>query len=87
MVRSIELKDEKVLIPSSNALKKQHDYIVDCCRKDGYVPKLVEVDSYDTQVLMIQLKRGIGFFSDYDVTRTKDSLKKFIETTNVYNKE
>jgi len=81
-VRSIELKDEKILIPNKDILKKQHEYIVECCRKDGYEPNLVEADSFDTQVLMVQLGKGIGFFSDYEITQSKKSDIKFVKLTN-----
>jgi DNA-binding transcriptional LysR family regulator len=89
-IAATELKNEKIILPKRESFQKHYDYILNCCRQDGFDPIVIEVDSFETQLLLTELGRGISFYPDSDGLTKKYQTITFLkinQTHHQYNIE
>lgn len=85
-VDSIELCQETICVAKKSSAPNLYRYAISCCRKDGYEPNVIEVDSFETQKLLARLGKGIGFFPDTKYLTTNETELSFVKLTNTNHK-
>lgn len=75
------LADYEILIIDDNISVNHRKYITECCIKDGFVPHIRKISSYNEQIIRTRFNNTVSFFPE---THTVNSFKdiKFIKLRN-----
>ena len=75
------LAEYEVLIISDKASVNHRKYITECCIKDGFVPHIRGISSYNEQIIRTRFNNAVSFFPE---THASNSFKdiKFIKLHN-----
>lgn len=85
-VDSIELAQETICSVMKRNAPYLYEFSLESCRKDGYEPRFLEVDSFDNQKLAAQLGKAVAFFPDSELYNKNEDELKYIKLKNTCHK-
>ncbi|WKY45219.1 LysR family transcriptional regulator [Eubacteriaceae bacterium ES2] len=80
-----ELFHEKIILPSRESFQKHAEYIISTCRLDGFEPDIIEVDSYEGQILLTELGKGVAFFPVKQLSNPTKHAIMFMDIRNTHH--
>lgn len=75
------LAEYEILIIDDNISVNHRKYITECCIKDGFVPHIKEISSYNEQIIRTCFNNAVSFFPETHIVNSFKNIK-FIKLRN-----